>query len=320
MFPYHNNVGDSAIWLGTSTLLKKLGIKLRYACSHVTYNPNHLKKCHPDGPILILGGGNFGDVYKSEFELRKRIILDFPGREIIQLPQSIWFRSPESVTAWQKILANHGNFTLLVRDNDSYKFSKDNFEVNTRLCPDMAFCLNQKILRFVNQNSQKTKKILCIMRNDGEKLTDRILTDSNENQDYSIEDWKSDVKSYRQIWSRIDKLSWKISNLLLISATKKHGAQIPMSIMIVAKKAMADLKVKYGIKQIQQGSVIVTDRLHVALLSWLVKKEVVLLDNCYNKNSNFFSTWFESHQSIKFANNFEMALELARVSSHEKFQ
>ncbi|MFM8220662.1 MAG: polysaccharide pyruvyl transferase family protein, partial [Planctomycetaceae bacterium] len=94
LYPDHWNAGDAAIWWATKRLLGELGVGVDYACDPWNYDPRALRAALPDGPILLLGGGNFGDVYPREQSLRIRILADFPERRIIQLPQSILFRSP----------------------------------------------------------------------------------------------------------------------------------------------------------------------------------------------------------------------------------
>jgi hypothetical protein len=92
-FPHHWNIGDSVIWAGTLQVLRELGIPVRYVCTPKTYDAAELRLHLPAGPVLLTGGGNFGDVYLDEVALRRRVFEDFPDRHVIQLPQSIWFRS-----------------------------------------------------------------------------------------------------------------------------------------------------------------------------------------------------------------------------------
>jgi pyruvyl transferase EpsO len=313
MFPYHMNVGDSAIWGGTKATLDLLQVKIRYACSHVTYNPTHLKKCHPDGPILILGGGNFGDAYPLEAGLRNRILDDFTDRKIIQLPQSIWFKTEDGKDSLVHRIEKHPNFTLLVRDKISLDIAEKLFSKKTILCPDMAFALANKNELYQISSSKEKFDILCMMRQDGEKA-DRCEDSLLEyHSKYTIieEDWKCDSKKYRETWASKDQLKWYCANLIVKSATKKHGAQIPMGIVCRAKHALADLRTKMGIKQIQSGGIIITDRLHVGILSWISGKKSILIDNCYGKNKRVYDTWFLGDTDIMYANSKREAFEIA---------
>lgn len=124
MYPDHWNAGDSAIWWGTRLLLDRLGVVVDYACDPWSYDPRRLRTALPEGPILLLGGGNFGDAYGREQGLRLRVVEDFPDRKIVQLPQSIWFRSPAALEQMSELLSRCHNFTLLVRDEASLAIAR----------------------------------------------------------------------------------------------------------------------------------------------------------------------------------------------------
>ena len=53
------------------------------------------RRALPDGPILLNGGGNLGDVYARQQGVRERVLEAFVGRPVVQMPQSIWYRDPD---------------------------------------------------------------------------------------------------------------------------------------------------------------------------------------------------------------------------------
>jgi pyruvyl transferase EpsO len=142
LYPDHWNAGDAAIWCGTRQLLRELGVEIAYGCDTTSYDKRALTHALPEGPILIAGGGNFGDVYVPEHALRLQILEDYPGRPVIQLPQSIWFRGTEGVAATAEALRKHANATLLLRDAPSLAFAQRHFSSPARLCPDAAIALD----------------------------------------------------------------------------------------------------------------------------------------------------------------------------------
>lgn len=86
-FPAHANVGDSAIWLGTLRFLKS---RFRSAPAFVSRNkefPKNIEQIAPNGPILLHGGGNFGDLWDGFWQNRVGILTQFPNRKIVQMPQ-----------------------------------------------------------------------------------------------------------------------------------------------------------------------------------------------------------------------------------------
>jgi len=142
LYPDHWNAGDAAIWCGTRQVLRELGAHVAYGCDTTSYDKRALAHAVPEGPILIAGGGNFGDVYVPEHALRLKVLEDHPGRPVIQLPQSIWFRESDGVAVTAEALRRHGNTTLLLRDTPSLEFARRNFPAPARLCPDAALALD----------------------------------------------------------------------------------------------------------------------------------------------------------------------------------
>ena len=164
LYPDHWNVGDAAIWWATRQLLAELDVTVAYACDPWSYDPRALRAALPEGPILLLGGGNFGDVYPREQGSRLRILADFSDRRIIQLPQSIAFRSPTAVKEMADMIARQRDFTLLVRDQVSLAFAREHFRGATvAACPDTALALE-----LPPSVSRAEVPVLVLWRNDSE--------------------------------------------------------------------------------------------------------------------------------------------------------
>ena len=161
-FPNHANVGDSAIWLGELALLKRcFGRVPNYMCDIDNFSKELMDEKVPDGPILLSGGGNFGDIWPVHQSFREYIISAFPDRQIVQLPQSVKFNSSDGVIRFANLVKHHPTFTLLVRDSPSEKFAVQNFGCSVRLCPDSAFAIGP-ITSYVKRSSDLT----LLMRTD----------------------------------------------------------------------------------------------------------------------------------------------------------
>ena len=92
-FPDHANVGDSAIWLGELVLLRAItGRDPSYVSAWHDFDRDAFLHSCPDGPVLIHGGGNLGDLWSHHQRFRESLLTAFPDRTIVQLPQSIFFR------------------------------------------------------------------------------------------------------------------------------------------------------------------------------------------------------------------------------------
>jgi hypothetical protein len=164
-FPDHANVGDSAIWLGTTAFFRARGAEPAYVASVRTFSEPALRAALPEGPILIHGGGNFGDLWPRHQEFRERLLERFRGQDIVQLPQSIHYDDPRRLVRTARAIARHGRFLLLVRDRPSLEFARAHFDCPVRLCPDPALCLGP-----LERTGVPTADVLCL-RTDRERVT-----------------------------------------------------------------------------------------------------------------------------------------------------
>ena len=89
--PYFTNVGDVLIWQSTLDLLKDIKYKCIYSSSIETYQKQSLPQ---EYIIILMGGGNWGDLWIRHHNFRRQILNDYPNNPIIQLPQSVFFKNP----------------------------------------------------------------------------------------------------------------------------------------------------------------------------------------------------------------------------------
>lgn len=162
-FPDHSNVGDSAIWLGARVCLQRLGVQVAYTCSMHSYDAANMLRRIGDGPILITGGGNFGDLWPACQEFLHLLLATFPDRPIIQLPQSSHFKDRHYLYHSRACVEAHPAFTLLLRDLDSFNFARTYFDVPCVLCPDLALALGP-----LRRLQAPTQDIVWLARGDHE--------------------------------------------------------------------------------------------------------------------------------------------------------
>src|SRR2546428_2716457 len=144
-FPSYPNVGDSAIWLGTVAELRRLGCKIAYVCDQRSYRAAALgRRLPPRCPILLQGGGNFGDIWPEHQLFRERVLGDFPDRAVVQLPVSIAFRDPAAEQRAEVALNRHARLTLLCRAEASLAYAREHYDsAEGALCPDAALGLSR---------------------------------------------------------------------------------------------------------------------------------------------------------------------------------
>ena len=274
-FPTHSNVGDSAIWAGSVALLTPVfGRPPAYVTRNLDY-PHGLMRACPEGPILLLGGGNFGDVWPGIQELRVQILRDFSHRPIVQLPQSIHFSSPEAADATRRAVADHSSFTLLVRDRNSLDFARRQFDCPVILCPDMAYGLRE-----LSSDVLPSSPVLSLLRSDHESRQ------SHENMQV-MEDLGPVTDWVHARWRLSRPARW------ILSARRKgpvfSAALAPAVERVFHAKALQE--VRRGVDVLSQGRIVVTDRLHAHILCVLLNKPHVVMDNSYGKVHGYIRTW-----------------------------
>lgn len=269
-FPDIRNVGDSAIWVGEMAYLKNWHRKMpAYVSTIGNFSEEELESAMPQGPIFIHGGGNFGDIWVSHQNFRERILERFKNRQVIQFPQSIHYSDPARIEQTARAIAAHKNFVLLVRDQESRDFAHKHFDCDVRLCPDMAFCIGPIA------TPKPTLPVLAMLREDKEKVGNRDLSALG---DCPVEDWINEPK----LPIKMAKVMGRLSALGTLDGMKMRQAKFD---------AAANQRLGRGTRQISRAQAIVTDRLHVHIISTLMGRPHAVLDNSYGKITRFIEAF-----------------------------
>ena len=289
-FPAHPNVGDSAIWLGERAYLRDRGVDIVYTCDVGNYSRRQLERTSDDGTILIHGGGNFGDLWRQHL-LRLKVLRDFPGRRVIQLPQSIHFQTSSALEETQRVVGAHTNFLMLARDHASYEFFTKHFSHPCQLAPDSAFYLGPQDTR-----REPSSDFFWLTRLDKES---RGRPSTELLRGIPSLDWMQDTLGVRQI-------EW------MLAAGRKHSSRVKR-IEKSFYDVLARARLRRGYRMLRQGRVVITERLHGHILCLLAGIPNVLIDNSYGKNAAFYETWTHDWPRTRFVNT---AAE-ARASASE---
>lgn len=272
-FPDHANVGDSAIWLGTTSYFHRLrGRQASYAASIADFSETALRRAVPEGPIFVHGGGNFGDLWPRHQEFRERLLAGFPGREIVQLPQSIHFDDPARAAETARVIARHGNFRLLVRDRASYDFASARFECATVLCPDMALFLGPL------ERRPPEVDVFYLLRTDKERAVGTASAPAGYTS--RTADWLVERRA-------------SVEAAKLLRALRELGGGPPgrAALRLARYDAAAQARVRRGCRLLASGLVVITDRLHAHILCLLLGIPHAVLDNTYGKLGRFLDAW-----------------------------
>ncbi len=295
-FPNHQNVGDSAIWLGEIEILTKVvGVKPRYVCDYYKYIDSDLRINHPEGPIFIHGGGNFGDIWPEHQDFRERIIKTFPDRQIIQLPQSISFGNPENAERCAQIIADHGRFTLLVRDKVSEAYAQKHLRCEVRLLPDMAFGIGA-----LRPRGAVAYDGFMLLRSDKERSGFDPAVLAGEPNTRSA-DWLDEPAGFPDIC----RMKTRFNSWGRQGQTMETGR-------FNLYMHLAQGRLERGLKMLSSGRVLITDRLHAHILATLLDKPHVVLDNNYGKIFSYIAAWTHPYQSLRTAATAEEAIDRYR--------
>lgn len=269
-YPVHGNGGDLLIMKGTEAFFKEHRIRVhaRYSVldfpSGVSIPRHHI--------IVLHGGGNFGDLYPAHQRLREQIVAGYPGNRVVMLPQTIFYRNPSELERTADIFNRHPDLHLFVRDNVSLATARDKFrKCAVSLSPDMAHQLWPIRCRNVPD-----KDLLLFLRTDIEKTAEQALLEASGLGDHL--DWPV-------LYNRAEQKSIRAFTALL---RKGSAGFLPVS---RAWSGYADYLVRKAVRRFSRYRQVQTSRLHGHILSCLMDKPNVLLDNAYGKNASYYHTW-----------------------------
>ena len=280
--PGYFNVGDNIICLGSLELLKQIPFNCDYVSTVGNFSQEKIKA---STCIIMQGGGNFGDLWRKHQDLRQTVVEAYPDNKIIILPQTIFYKDKKWFEKDATALNKHKNLHICARDTKSLEILESAVTCNLHLVPDMAFYISEKLLK--RHSLKENGRALFLKRDDAELCEydfNAYITEEKALLDTC--DWPTMEQSFfaKEL---LDKLVFR----------RKRLKRIPD---IYADLIFRPFQVKKGVEFVSQYKKVYTTRLHVAILSILLKKEVVFFDNSYGKNSSFYHTWLQNLDNLKF--------------------
>lgn len=274
--PYYTNIGDILIWQGEEEYLKTIPYKCKGRHSLETFPYPVIDE---NTMILFQGGGNFGDIWIKHHDFKMQVVEKYPQCKVLFFPQTIYFKSEDNLHKCAEFLSHYPNVTICARDEKSYELLRQSFKNPILLVPDMAFYISE----FKISRNNSTSDSLLLKRNDVELKETKSLT-AISHKNVVIHDWPS--MEHRSIWTQI-----------LIKAMPKLP---PKWMDWYCNHLYRPHLLRCGCQFISRYKKIYSTRLHGAILSFLLGKEVVILDNSYGKNKCFYDTWLADTDGITF--------------------
>lgn len=281
--PYYHNIGDVLIWTGVQCFIKDNNIECIYTASYETCTFPTIDK---DVTVLFNGGGNLGDIYHEHMEFLLSVIRNYPENRIIVLPQTVYYKDTVLEKQDFKELFRHSDFYICGRDKIVYQHLVKTFGNHALLLPDMAFCISE--YRLNPYLKKQTKKKLIIAREDNEKGQTVTSLDGD------ISDWPVFMHSFRRS-TFLNKIFKRTSDTRIPIISNLSNKVWDWYASHIFNEAM----IKEGVEFISPYREVETTRLHGCILSILLNKQVVLVNNSYGKNRNFYESWLQDLDTIQ---------------------
>lgn len=297
-YPRHQNAGDALIWLGAKEYLKRLGVEVTYIASLNHFSADELRKRVPHGPILINGGGNFGDRWVESQAFKESVIEQFPDRKIVQLPQTMEFNTSAGLTRAQAVYGSHPDTTILIRDRAGYEAAKAAFPNN-----DVEFCADMALGYGFHKRGKPKYSLLFLKRTDNEAVDQDIPT--LDGPSHKVVDWGFRGPFRVPAWRAL-RLAEDVARVI--------PALTPVVYPLVERSfnVMAEANVRSASKILSEGKIIITDRLHAMVLAALLGIPVFAYDNANKKVSALFKDYVGDLPGVYFAEDAFEATAKAR--------
>jgi len=203
--------------------------------------------------ILLHGGGNLGDFWGDHQRFREQVIRDFPGRRIIQLPQTIYFMDAWGVGEARRVFDAHKDFTLLCRDDESLRFAAAEFGGPCRRCPDMAFVLGP-----LRRPTPPQSDVVWLARTDAESCGTGAGVECDRVE--------------RTDWLEEPSTPLRERSLSLSGQIESQPRDWPpvLDALLQTYDPLARERLERGCRILSRGRVVITDRLHGHILCLLL--------------------------------------------------
>lgn len=173
LIPTHGNLGDHAIAYASIKFMRDKFpeyeiIEINFSETY-KYGKTYESIINDDDIVCIIGGGNMGNQYMTDENIRRHMINKFKNVKVISLPQTIYFTNDREgkleFEKSKKIYNENTNLMIVAREDKSYEVMKEAFErCKVIKNPDMVFYLNNRI----NIPNCKRENIMTCLRKDKE--------------------------------------------------------------------------------------------------------------------------------------------------------
>lgn len=271
--PANGNLGDQAIVYAQRMLLADCGISQLIEIQAPEYlsHRNILQRIIRKKDLIVIdGGGNIGSMWPTEANRINDIINRFPNNRIIIFPETAYFQENGS-GRWfyeetKRVFSSHKKLSIFLRDEPSFEIIKKMVpKGNVYICPDIVLYLKGKLPEF---GTNREGVFLC-MRKDSERITEDSLIPT--------------IKRY------LEGLQIKYS----------EGDTV-INRRVSSETRQDELYSMFN--EISSHKLVVTDRLHGMIFSYITNTPCIAFNNCNKKVENQLR-WIKSDKQIVLCKN-----------------
>ena len=280
--PTHGNLGDHAIAMGEKRFLNDYfhEYKIIMVESILVVKFNRIFKwLIKDNLILYSGGGFLGSLWPNEEDMFEFIIENFSNNKVIVLPQTLFFSNDvEGKKIYErakKAYYINKNLIFFVREKYSYEYMKNKF-------PGCKIYLAPDMVLYLDKtdsSKEKNDALFCI-RSDKEKVN------------YNLD-------------STRDYIANNIGEI--------HYTDTVLKRSIFGKKSIKYVEQK--ITEFSNYKIVITDRLHGMIFSFISGTPCLVLENKSYKILGVYE-WIKDCGYIKLVNESTIMQSLDEVINH----
>ena len=241
--------------------------------------------------ILLNGGGAMNDLWPTgAAQVLESYLAQYPDKQFVVGPSSYLFNDFDFTSL---VNSCKGELTLFCREKISRDYLANlrlNENVSVRLSRDLAFELEDSSFITDLRRRSASELVLCAIRKDLEGSSGFLAQ--------TRAPWLP--APIRRPLSRLrDRLTAMASSDLITDILEEDGmtrSRLP--------KIYRDVSVSVGFDEfchlISKSALIITDRLHVAILGSMLDKQVRLIQGRYHKAKGVYDYSLSTRQNVKF--------------------
>jgi pyruvyl transferase EpsO len=301
-YPYDGNVGNHMMWVATTDYLAERGIPVGFVAHANNCDPPALRRAIGSGPVLLLGGVTLSRLWPHIGKVTRLVAAGFPDNPIVSLPATCLFVDEEDRRVSGKAFGDHPRVTVMTREARSTEQARGAFPSNVQVVtvPDVALRLPPQPRR-----TEPRLDIIWLARVDPE------ATGVAPPADVKVFDWPGYPRSIPGVYYRL-RASGVLSHVRS-SRLGRVAGKAADALMVGLYRSASEAALRHGNAILDEGRVLVTDRMHPHILAALRGQDVVLLPERFGKNRAIFDAGTGRLSRVHWAETPAEALELARA-------